>query len=132
LIATLPLKSGDGISSVASLTGHQVFAGTQQGRIFSVAPFQNAFELVVSPADKGPVHDIVVVREDDALAFALYNGPNTKAILQSKFFNWEPLGSNGNVARGLNLDGTQNLIALAIDRVTSSPTLYASPTTLCS
>jgi hypothetical protein len=124
LIATLNLNPGDAISSIASLTGHQVFAGTLQGRIFSVAPFQDPFELVVSPADKGPVHDITVVREDDALAFALYNGPNTRAILQSEFFNWDPLGSNSNVARGLNLDGTENFIALTIDRATSPPSLY--------
>ena len=55
LIATLPLQGGDAISSVASLTGHQVFAGTRQGRIFSLVPFQDPFELTVSPADKGTV-----------------------------------------------------------------------------
>jgi hypothetical protein len=123
LIATLPLQSGDSITSIASLRGDQVFAGTQQSRIFSFAPFQTPFELVVSPADKGMVHDIVVVR--DALAFALYDGPVTQAILQSEFFNWDPLGSNENVARGLNLDGTENFTGLTIDRVTSPPTLFA-------
>jgi hypothetical protein len=123
LIATLPLQSGDSISSIASLNGHQVFAGTRQGRVFSFAPFQRPFELVVSPADKGPVHDIVVVR--DALAFALYDGPATKAILQSEFFNWDPLGSNENVARGVNLEGSEPYVALIIDRETSPQTLYA-------
>jgi hypothetical protein len=123
LIATLPLQNGDAISTVASLRGDQVFAGTQQGRVFSLAPFQTPFELVVSPADKGTVHDIVVVR--DALAFALYDGPTTKAVLQSEFFDWDPLGSNGNVARGLYLDATENFSALTIDRATDPVTLYA-------
>ena len=122
-IATLPLQPGDAISSLASLNGHQVFAGTEQGRIFSFAPFQIPFELVVSPADKGRVHDITIVRDDDTLAFALYDGPTTKAILQSNFFNWDPLGSNGNVARGLNLDGFDNFIAMTFDPVASA--LYA-------
>jgi hypothetical protein len=66
-----------------------------------------------------------VVREDDTLAFALYDGPNTRAILQSNFFSWDPLGSNDNVVRGLNLDGMENFIAMTIDRVTSPATLYA-------
>jgi hypothetical protein len=123
LIATLPLQPSDAISSIASLRGDQVFAGTQQGRVFSFAPFQIPFELAVSPADKGPLHDIVVVR--DALAFALYDGPTTKAILQSDFFSWDPLGNNDNVARGLNLDATEEFTSLTIDRVTSPVTLYA-------
>ena len=123
LIATLSLQPSDAITSVASLTGHQVFAGTKQGRIFSFAPFQTPFELVVSPSDKGPVHHITVVR--DALAFALYDGPFTKAVLQSEFFNWDPLGSNDNVARGLNLDSTENFIAMTVDRETNPFTLYA-------
>jgi hypothetical protein len=126
LIATLPLQSDDSITSIVSLRGDQVFAGTQKGRIFAFAPKQPAFELVVSPTDKGTVHHIVVVR-DGRLAFALYDGPTIKAILQTNpfTFNWDPLGSSENVGRGLNLDHTENFIALTVDRVASPPVLYA-------
>ena len=125
LIATLQIDDDDAILCVASLRGDQVFAGTRKGRIFSLAPFQTPFELTVTPSDRGPVHQIVVVR--DALAFALYDGTATKAILQSDFFSWDPLGSNSNVARGIGLaPGGEPFTALAIDRVASPPTLFAA------
>jgi Repeat of unknown function (DUF346) len=125
LIATLPLNRDDAIVSVASLRGDQVFVGTKNSRVFSLAPFQEPFELAVTPTDKGPIGTVVVVR--DALAFALIQGSTTSSILQSDFFSWDALGSSSNVARGVGLetDG-EAFTALAIDRGANPPNLFAA------
>jgi hypothetical protein len=129
LIATLEIDHGntatdDAITSISSLRGDQVFVGTRKGRIFSFAPFQIPFELTVTPVDKGPIHDIVTVH--DSLAFALFDSASN-VILQSNFFNWDPLGSNGNVAAGQGLPtDNSTFTALTVDRAANPPTLYAA------
>jgi hypothetical protein len=70
------LASGDKILSVASLSDDAVLVSTRRGRVFSVVPFLNAQELTVDAGESGRIHNLVIVSESDAIAFALFSGVN--------------------------------------------------------
>jgi hypothetical protein len=127
LIATLPIASDDKITSVASLNGDGVIVGTQNGRIFSLVPFQEPIEFSVQTSKPGRIYNIVLVSDSDAIASALFDGPSNRAILQLSSSGWVPLGGNDGVAAGKGLSiGSETFTALILDREPSISTLFAA------
>jgi hypothetical protein len=117
------------IFALASLHGEPVFAGTEDGRIFSLSPrSQQAFQLTVpiSATNPGSIWRICPLR--DGVAYALYAGQNGQGfLLQSNFLNWDVVGKADGVARGLDLPSTEGqFYGFDIDRDASPPTLFVS------
>ena len=129
-IGTLPISPQNGqVWALASLHGDNVFAGTQDGRIFALSPrSKQPFEFGVSirNAKPGEIWRISVLR--DGVAYASYYSPNNGGfLLQSNFFSWDPLGSNDSVAQGIDLPTDEGPIyGFDIDRGASPPALFAA------
>jgi hypothetical protein len=132
-VGTVPISAQNGaVWALASLHGENIFAGTQDGRIFSLSPrSKQPFELAVPLRDSKPgeVGRICVLR--DGVAFASYRAQGKDGfLLQSNFFSWDPLGSNDNVAKGIDFPTTEGPIyGFDIDRSAQPPTLFASSDT---
>src|SRR5262249_26216797 len=104
------------------------FAGTQDGRIFSMSPrSKQPFEFGVPLRDTKPgeIWRICILR--DAAAYAIYSSQGQGFLLQSNFFSWDQIGSNDNVAKGVDFPiGEGKISGFDIDRGAQSPTLFAS------
>lgn len=129
-IGTIPTSMDNGqVWALASLHGDNVFAGTQDGRIFALSPrSKQPFELGVPIRDTKPgeIWRICVLR--DGVAYASYCSQNNEGfLLQSNFFSWDPLGNNDNVARGIDFPaGEGPIYGFDIDRGANPHTLFAA------
>ena len=129
-IGTIPTGMDNGqVWALASLHGDNVFAGTQDGRIFALSPrSKQPFELGVPIRDTKPgeIWRICVLR--DGVAYASYCSQNNEGfLLQSNFFSWDPLGNNDNVARGIDVPaGEGPIYGFDIDRGANPHTLFAA------
>ena len=128
-IGTLPVDpSKSSVWALASLHGDTVYAGTSDGRIFSVSPRSRLvieFDVPIRTVEPGAIWHLCVLR--DGVAFASYTTANDGGrILQSNFLTWELLGSSANVARGQGLPTDAGPIyGFDIDRGGETHTLFA-------
>jgi hypothetical protein len=129
-IGTVPISSTNGqVRTLASLHGDNVFVGTQDGHIFALSPRSKfPFELGVPirATMPGDIWRICVLR--DGVAYANYHSEgNGDFLLQSNFFSWDPLGSNDNVAKGIDLPTDEGpIFGFDIDRGANPHTLFAA------
>jgi hypothetical protein len=132
-VGTVPISAENGqVWALTSLRGDNIFVGTQDGRIFSLSPrSKQPFEFGVPLRDSKPgnIWRICVLR--DGVAYASYHSnANEGFVLQSNFFSWDPLGSDDNVARGIDFPTDDGPIyGFDIDRDAQPPTLFAATDT---
>jgi hypothetical protein len=122
------LPSEGRVRALASLQGDSIWIGTAEGRIFAMGSKSGSAIEFATPRNSQPggVDRFLIVSEE--LAYAVYNTTaGAGLILQSNLLNWDPLGSNSGVAKGVGLPTNEgSLYAMAIDRDARPPALFAA------
>jgi len=131
-VGTVPISAQNGdVWALASLRGDNIFVGTQDGRIFSLSPRSKQpfeFGVPLRGTNPGEIWRICILR--DGVGYAIYSSQGQGFLLQSNFFSWDQLGSNDNVARGVDFPTDEGQIyGFDIDRAAQPPTLFASTDT---
>jgi len=128
-IGILPPFAQGSVTALGSLHGDSIWIGLSQGEIFSMGTKSGSTQqfTTINASTPGEVDRFVIV--SDELAYALYNNPSAGLgrVLQLNFFDWDPLGSNDNVAAGTGLPTNEGVFyAMTIDRMAVPHTLFVA------